>query len=465
MNSMPAWRNPRRAACYFMNKILINKLVILLFLTIFSTSCSEPVAQREGLGDALPVASGLNVLVISFDALRADALGLYGYHRPTSPRLDAFAKEALVFENAYTAAPVTPTSFASAFTGQYPYKVFVGWQLLPSDTLAEAMQAAGYSTFALLNNVQVVAERHFDQGWETFETGPWRQEEELVARSLELIDESLDGEAPYFGWVHFISPHTPYDYRELTAHLAPPMDEGRYARSAGGDFDIKDEHELARVRDLYDGEVWYADWLFGQILDHLEATGALDSTIVVVTSDHGEEFMDHGQVQHNAMYEELVRIPMIIRHPGAPTGMRTDIPYINVDLMPTLLSTLGLPAPEAIDGVDLRSPFAADRIRVVTGMTNGKRFEILTERDGLKLMQICTPEYREKLYDLNTDPGEQHDILLDRPDIANALDEALRDLTQTEPCELIRAVTQGKAPEDLLSPEQIEELKSLGYIQ
>jgi len=396
--------------------------------------------------------------------MRADALGIYGYARNTSPNLDAFATESLVFDRAYSAAPVTPTSFAAAFTGLYPYKVFIGWQLIPAPRLASVMQEAGYNTFALLNNVQLVDERHFDQGFEKFETGPW-PEEELVEMTTSTIGAAVDDGRPFFGWVHFISPHAPYDFREMSAHLAPLQPEEPFAQTVPGDFEIKTDAELRRARDLYDGEIFYADHLFGELLAFLGKSGLLDSTIVIVTADHGEEFMDHGQVQHNALYEELVRVPLIIRHPDHPVGSRTDVPYINLDLMPTIASITGAEAPPDLDGVDLRGRIDPDRHRIVAAMTNRKRYEIFSEQAGKKLIVTCSPEYREELYDLNIDPGEKRDILLDQPDLANHLAALLQEATTTEPCALIKAVNQGRAPQDLLSPEQIEELKSLGYIQ
>lgn len=441
-------------------KSLCGALIGGILLSLLLASC-----KREGeLASALPPAPGMNVLVISFDALRADALGLYGYNRETSPNLDAFAQEALVFESAYASAPVTPTSFASAFTGLYPYKVFLGWQMVPTTTLADVMTAAGYNTFALLNNVQLVAERHFDKGFVHYETGPWK-DLDLLEAAKSRLDDAVAGDKPFFGWVHFISPHTPYEYRELSAHLAPPQEEGRFAQAVPGSFEIETEAELKRARDLYDGEVFFADHLFGAMIDHLEALGALEDTIIIVTADHGEEFMDHGQVQHNALYEELVRIPMLIRHPSSLAGSRTEVPFVNTDLLPTIAAITGAKAPENLDGVNLRGPVDANRHRIVTAMTNSNRYEVLSERGGEKLIQTCTPEYREELYDLAADPAEQKNIILDDPGLANQLADLLENQLGKEPCALIRAANQGKAPEDLLSAEQIEELKSLGYIQ
>lgn len=448
-----------------MNNKYSFHIVIVFFLGLFLSACGEePKPAGSRIESSLPLSPGMNVLVISFDALRADALGLYGYSRNTSPNLDAFASEAVVFEDAYVASPVTPTSFAAVFTGLYPFKSFIGWKLASTTTLATVMQNAGYQTFGLLNNVQLVTERHFDRGFEHYDTGRWT-DEELLEVAMDRINLAADGEQPFFGWVHFISPHTPYDFREISAHLAPAMSEGRFAERVGGSFEIETPEELKRVRDLYDGEIFFADHLFGQLVSHLRETGVLDNTMIIVTADHGEEFMEHGQVQHNALYEPLVRVPLLIRHPGHPVGVRVEEPVMTMDLLPTIASVIGANAPGDLDGVDLRASLDPDRHRIVTGMTNPDRYEILSARSGKKLIQICTPDFREELYDLSADPGETTNIVLDRPEVANELGIHLEDLTSAEPCALIRSVNQGKAPEHLLSSEQIEELKSLGYIQ
>jgi arylsulfatase A-like enzyme len=343
-------------------------------LVLLLSSCSQEDSKlHQGIAEHLPKAPGLNVLVISFDAMRADGMGLYGYHRNTTPNLDHFAQQALVFENAYSASPSTPTSFAS--------------------------------------------------------------------------------------------PHTPYTHREISDHLAPLETQGRFWKEVPGHYDVMDDAELGRARALYDGEVFFADYLFGQLMQHLQQLDLADRTIVVVTADHGEEFMDHDKLGHKSLFEEVIRIPLLIRHPDAGKGARTAVPYLNIDLLPTLISMLGLEPPPGIDGLDLRAPFPAPRTRVVTSMAGKKLLRIAVEQEGRKLMQVCLPVFREELYDLTTDPDERANIVLDHPGLASNLSAALIRLTRAEPCQLILSTMGDQAQEELLSPEQIEQLRSLGYIQ
>jgi arylsulfatase A-like enzyme len=324
------------------------------------------------------------------------------------------------------------------------------------------MRDSGRHTFGLFHNVQVAVERNFNQGFDDYSVH-MSSDSQLLEVSREVLTENRD--RPFFGWIHFINPHTPYLYRDLSSHLAPPASEGRFADQVPGDYEVFNDEELQRARELYDGEMFYADYLFGRLLEILENLELMDNTVIILTSDHGEEFMEHGRVGHKSLYEEVAQIPLLIRHPDVPTGSSTRLPYSNIDLLPTLASMIGAPVPEGLDGLDLRGPVPLPRTRVITGMTAPARYQIAIERGGQKLYQRCRPEFSEQLFDLNTDPREQNDIILDQPALAHELASQLQALTIIEPCALIINSTRGKAPEDLLSPEQIEELKSLGYIQ
>lgn len=440
------------------------RALVGLFMLFMLSSCGQEERQPQvpGLEQWLAPAPELNVLVVSFDALRADALGSYGYNRQTSPNIDQFANRSIVFENAYSAAPVTPTSFAAAFTGQYPFRVFIGWELQKTLTLASVMKNHGYRTFGLFNNVQLAQERNFDQGFESFDVAN-EPDETTLAKAKTLLSEHAHEQ--FFGWIHFISPHTPYRFRPMSSHLASKQDEGRFALTTGGHFEVESEQELKRARDLYDGQIFFADDLFAQLLSYLDELKLTEKTIIMLTSDHGEEFMEHGQLQHNSTYEEVIRIPMILYHPALETAQRTQIPYMNVDLFPMTLALAGIEQPAALDGLDLYASGAPLRHRIITGMTNNKRYEVAMADEGKKLMQICTPEFSEMLYDLIADPMERNDIVLDQPQMANSLFEELQRDMGGEPCNTIVSANRGIAPEQKLNDEQIEQLKSLGYIQ
>ncbi len=444
----------------------MRNLIILMLtgiLILSSSGCGEEQqATRAGLFKELPEGKDLNFLVISFDALRADGLGLYGYHRDTSPRLDKFAGRALVFEHAWAAAPVTPTSFAAAFTGLNPYRSFLDLKVIPTPTLAGLMQTSGRRTFGIFNNVQLARERNFQQGFDEY-TADLPSDRVVLERANEAL-EAHKGE-PFFGWVHFISPHTPYTYRRMSTHLAPLESEGRYARAVPSKPEVQSGEEIRRVRELYDGEIYYADFLFGKILRQLRDLDLLDNTVIVVTSDHGEAFMEHGQLGHRSVYEAVARIPMVIRHPRNLQGSRTDIPYSNVDLLPTLAAIAGIAVPVGLDGIDLTSPVPVNHARLITLMTNEERARIAIARAGYKMIMNCTPEYFEELYNLNEDPGELADQAEQDPDLMGELADAIEQRLGADPCELIMQSNRGHAPEELLNSDQIKQLKALGYTQ
>lgn len=419
--------------------------------------------NRDDLSRELPTRTDMNVLIISFDALRADALGVYGYPRRTSPNIDQFAQSALVFDRAHAAAQATPTSFAAAFTGQLPFRVFRAWKLENTTTIAGLFADAGYQTFAVLNNTQLVAERNFQQGWSEYEVFRL-PDESALARATAMLEKNKNKR--FFGWIHFLSPHTPYEPRPVASHLYDATYTGSVHRVLPNMVNVDPQRDMRRVRNLYDGEVFYADHLFGRLVHKLEELGLGDNTLIVLTADHGEQFLEHGELGHRTLYEETIRIPLLIRHPDVRQHDRTDLPFLNVDLLPTLTGLTGIPSEAVLDGIDLRNPNdVRNRLRISTAMTNGKEQSISITRGHDKLIVVCKPTFREELYRLDEDPGEQQDRILDDPGAAGALYDALKQVALGEPCKSIRQALAGVAPSSGLTDEQTRQLKSLGYIQ
>ncbi len=417
--------------------------------------------RQPGLADALPPRPGLDVVVLTFDAMRADALGLYGNPRATSPHLDAFATRALVFDRAYTPAPVTPTSFASAFSGRLPSAVFHGWQFEAEDTLAGAFSAAGYASAAFLNNVQLTDERGFDRGFGLYRVYPSVSDEEVLDDALRWIEAS--GGSPIFVWVHLLSPHAPYDWRESAAHLYDPDYSGPFERTTGARFASEDPAEIARIRSLYEGEVFHADSLFGRLVGRLDAAGRLERTLLVVSSDHGEEFGERGGFQHENLYEETVRVPLLIHHPGRPGGARTDALYSHVDLFPTLAAIAVVPAPADLDGENLLVPSGGPRELVAVAMTDASYRGASLRRGSEKLVSHCRPTRSTELYDLADDPGERRDRSAERAPRVRALGERLDALLGGEHCAALDRAVGGRRPTQDLGPERVRQLEALGY--
>ena len=407
---------------------------------------------------------GVNVLVVSFDALRADALGLYGNPRGTSPNLDRFAQSALVFENAFVAAPVTPTSFAAVFSGRHPHEVFLGWKFTAADTLAGRFSEAGYRTAAFLNNVQLTAERGFDRGFQHYAVDAKQNHPDALILEDAVGWLARSSDRPFFAWVHFLDPHAPYERRDLSVRFYDSSYEGGFAATSGPVFDTEDPREIRRLRDLYEGEVYHADLLFGVLRNRLEDLGLLEDTVVVVTADHGEEFRERGVFQHRHLHDETLRVPLLIYHPGEREGRRIETLVSNLDLYPTLLAIADLDAPSDLDGHDLLQPGTSEGKVVSLAMTDSEYRALSVRTAGWKLILECRPETSIAVFDLEADPGEVTNRVNDvRPEARRLLD-LLRDEVGGAPCQSLDLAVAGRQPTQGLASETVESLRSLGYL-
>ncbi len=293
------------------------------------------------------------VLIVTLDTTRADAVGFSGGPERVTPVLDALAAESVVFERARTVAPITLPAHSSMLTGLYPPRHGVrlnGTQALPESatTLAERARDAGYETAAFV--AAAVLDRNFGlaQGFETYgaplrpqsDAGPHfpeRPAAEVVDEALAWLEDGWNRRRPFLLWVHLFDPHNPYE------------PDSRFYLQAG--------------LDSYLGEVAAADHAVGRLLDDLRERGVLDRTCVVVVGDHGEGLEEHDEATHGALcFETTVRVPMLVRFPGGHrAGERSTATVSVVDLYPTLLDVLGLPAGD-VDGLSLRDgPPPADR--------------------------------------------------------------------------------------------------------
>lgn len=358
--------------------------------------------ERERLraalrADGLPVAADAHVLLVTIDALRADHLGTYGYERGLSPNLDRLASEAVVFERAYAAAPHSSYSLCSLMTSEYVHETVDLGLPLPDATLPRALAEAGYQTagFYTLGIFHTEGERLSKYRDDAFGLALHDHSDTTAeAKTDEVLDEVdrivARGEPPSFLWVHYFDVHEPYDDRSL------------------GDSDI----------DRYDGEIRIADRAFGRLLSEVERRFQRD-VVVVVSADHGEEFRDHGGVYHgSSLYEEQIRVPLIVRAPGlAPR--RVVAPVETVDIAPTVLALAGVPAPRTMRGDDLRA-LAVGRID-----TMGPAFAAVThKRMAVRWPYKLIADLRfnlYELYDLAADPRERTNLAGSRPELLDEL--------------------------------------------
>ncbi len=290
-----------------------------------------------------------SVLVISLDTARRDAFGFMGRSDSPSPNLDKLARESVVFEEAYTSAPLTLPAHASLLTGLYPASHGLrdnGAGRLPgaAETLAESLGRVGWRCRAAVSAFVLDPCFGLDQGFESFSAPPREpnameinvvqlRAEEMLERALLDLDELAAGEQPFFYWLHLYDPHAPYD--------APGTTEAS-VRSG------------MRERELYDAEIRYADRQLGRLFERLKRLGLWDQLVVVFTSDHGEGLEDGHEATHGFfVFDETMRIPLTLKHPDFE-ARRFAHPVSIVDVTPTVLSSLGLVLEhERYDGIDL----------------------------------------------------------------------------------------------------------------
>jgi len=355
------------------------------------------------------------VVVYLVDTLRADHLGLYGYGRETDPELRRFARDGVVFETAIASSSWTKPSVASLFTSLPASEHRCVQFYTPLDpafvTLAERMREGGFVTGAVVANRLVHAkDARFDQGFSYFASPPEPE------RAAEAVDEALrflDGRRglPTFLYVHTLDPHSPYS--------PPPPFDRRFGpaptprRPAAEPHHYRRPEDLARIVAQYDGEVAYGDQEFGRFLEGLKARGLYDQATVVFLSDHGEEFLDHGDWVHgHTLFDELVRVPLVVKWPGrAHAGRRVARQVQIVDVLPTILRSQGLPVPAApaIAGRPLEDSFkadAADRTAVLE--TKYREYVAYGVRTPTaKYVRHLHPQPREHFFDLVRDPWER----------------------------------------------------------
>jgi arylsulfatase A-like enzyme len=423
------------------------------------------------------------VLVV-LDTLRADGLSAYGNPRPTSPRIDALARRSVLFERVVSASSWTLPGFAGLLSGRYPTARVLDGRLLSS--LVERLREAGFRTAAFTEGGYVSSFFGFDRGFEAFseQEGPV----ELKVGALRLNDRGsgIEGtfrsaeewirtnrDAPFFLMLHSYEVHTPYRRREYAEALdrggLPETFETEDAdRFATGIVPV-DQAELAYLRALYDGGVGAADREVGRLLDVLEALGLSQRTLVVLTSDHGEDLGDRPPLRPgnhgHSLYDELLLVPLIVHdpRPGAPVG-RVAYQVRSIDVMPTILDLLGVPAPKELDGRSLvalmRGEESGDRPAYARIQRAGVREMV---RDGShKLIRNAFPIVPAiELYDLAGDPGESRSLGELRPERLAQLEVLLGEL---------RSFVAEDGPWRYASPEAVpadmrKRLRALGYAQ
>jgi arylsulfatase len=429
-----------------------------------------------------------NVLLVLVDTLRADRMSLYGYERPTTPHLEAFAKEAVVFTNARSQAACTFPSVNSLLTSRIPATFLrPGASLGIPETLRslpELLREQGYATAAvsaspIVRNTPSRVNRvgGFGRGFEVFDESCYREDARcLNAKALDLLDKSQESDRPWFLYLHYMEPHAPYRPPADHPHrIAPPRvqarDRGVSSWARRGDawpvtrrlyngqlrYQITPQN-VGHLSDLYDEEIAYFDEQLRQLVDALRERRLLEKTLIVLAADHGEEMYEHGHWGHcrSIAFETVLKTPLVIRIPGGQ-GLRRDALAENLDIVPTVFDYLGMTAEDhGFEGASLRPVIENDgKIRRASFGLQGVSRTV--QEGSLKLIyDLATGS--TKLFDLAKDPGEKTDLATQRSEEAQRLRATLLRWIESREGPVASGESRRRAD------ELEKKLRSLGYL-
>jgi arylsulfatase A-like enzyme/Tfp pilus assembly protein PilF len=420
----------------------------LLLILALAGACRRREAPGESAGGRF------NLLLITLDTTRADRLGCYGDARAATPNLDRLAREGVRFERAYTSAPLTLPAHASLMTGRGPQAHQVRnngtYVLRPEEaTLAEELKRAGFSTTALIAAYVLESRFGLAQGFDRYDDALDKPQGFTTFRSeipadrvLGKFRRWLDGAhaAPFFCWVHFYDPHTPY---------APPA----AFRQRAAD-------------DPYRGEIAFMDETIGRMLDDLKQRGLLENTLVVAVGDHGEGLDEHGEREHGVFcYEETLRVPLIFRLPRLFAGDRTvAAPVGLIDVLPTVLDLCRLPLPAGVQGRSLAPLLRSGKEGGGPAPLYFESLYGMEEMGWAPLSGLLSGSWkyislpRPELYDLAADPLEKNNLYLARNAQAKRLAQELDEL-------LSRTVPAGSTALRMKQTRADQaRLRALGYL-
>jgi len=440
-----------------------------------------------------------NLVLISLDTLRADHVSAYGYPKQTTPFIDRWAEDAILFESAFATAPKTAESHMSVFTGLYTtvHQVFTfarAGRTRPDQilrlndripTLPEVLKESGYHTVGFHGGGNVASKFGFGRGFDRYERAEidTAAGEKRILRFLSSMSARPDQR--FFLFVHSYHVHAPYTPRVPAHHDATyrgkiEHNKKTLRRMAGSGlcesvarcfWSLVDESSAADARHLealYDAEITELDVRVGTLLQHLAKVPS--ETLVVLIGDHGEEFLEHGAFEHQQLYNELLKVPLIIEHPRLTRGMRIRTRVSLIDLLPTLLEMLGIEADLLLQGSSFLPLLA----------TQGEPREVYSEYPPFGLYTLIGSDkklilqglpsrdmesYRKvELYDLRSDPAEKRNLADQDPDLQEMFERLTERVFENQ--ELGKAIQRGEPPAtDSLDQETIEQLEALGYLE
>ncbi|MEX1024339.1 MAG: sulfatase [Planctomycetota bacterium] len=481
-------------------------LSVAIVAPVFTlSSLSGPIRYKTLANPSMP--AGPNVVLVTIDTLRAMSLGTYGYQRPTSPFLDRLAREGTVMLDATAPAAWTKPTTGTILTGLYPSRhgaLEHGSPLRTPEgmkTLAETFRDAGYVTAGFVTNPNIKAVFDFDRGFEEYFDSPvedtvtlasirnsifgkwlmnlsrhqfnWKYENDVMKMNEHIFTWlEKNRSARFFLYLHYIDPHAPY---------SPPNEYYEMFRRDAGARLFNARKELVGL-DLYDGEIRYTDDGMKALVAKFRELGLWENTVFVLTSDHGEEWFEHGVLGHGfSLYQPVVGVPLIFHGPGVPSGARIETPVGIVDMPATVLDLAEVGQTELGDGTSFRPLFRGEgagrslhlenefgmehnesQSFIFNGLREGPYKLILTKAN--KYFPPSDPRYKDNataLYDVISDPGERVNLIA-QPEHAERVERMLDQVLGHQSFLNAEGLRDGSAVE--MSADTQEQLRALGYL-
>lgn len=431
-----------------------------------------------------------NVIIVLIDALRADQLGCYGNSRNTSPAIDAFSRDAVMFEHAISQSTFTKTSISSLFTSQFPYQTGVYWGNLrdtsghiTSDvlrssetTLAEVLRARGYLTMAWVQNSNLRSFMGFAQGFVSYNDQQGRAK--WINRRFFHFLSGAGQSYPFFAYLHYIDLHDPY-------RPAPPFNTmfGTYDPNvyAGVDFNnwgdvlqaIRDGKKklskaaVEQLRAYYDGLIRETDGHFADLVARLKRQGLYDNSLIIVTADHGDGFMEHGFISHSTIpYDELLHVPLIVKFPHQRFAGRKVTPQVRlIDVMPTIIDEVRAKKPNTMSGCSLMPLLEEPQQQAQWIQHCGYSISEIAVPGAYPVVAVRTAHFKyihferrqDEFYDLDTDPGEHHNLYAEGGKVMDGFKRIALNVVAKR-----REDKKGRV---VLNKSLIRRLKAMGYMQ
>ena len=399
---------------------------------------------------AAPAKDVRHIILISIDTCRADYLSCYGYKHQTTPNIDRFAQEGILFTNTISPVPITLPAHSSMLTGTIPpyhgVRNNIGYKLGQSNvTLAEILSSKGYTTAGFISTLVLDSKFAINQGFDTYDDkfeqilensyGGERLGQETTSHTLKWLEENKDEK--FFLFLHYYDPH--YEYRP------PEPFASRFADSP------------------YAGEIAYTDYCIGQVIEKLKELGLYESALIIITADHGEMLGEHGEDAHMFfIYQSAIKVPLIFKLPGVNEAKKVDNIVGLVDIVPTICSFVGIKPPHSLQGRDLSPYFYAKQPidmkghlyteSLVPSSMNANSLRAVVN-DRWKYIQTTRPE----LYDLIEDPDEMNNLVKQQPQQARILQDSLKQI-------LLRNKQPDYKSRTDLDEKTLKQLESLGYV-